>query len=82
MKVERRFHSLELTDLHLLSHHPALSRSGKKREMNVKDLKAMVEVGERLMACLRRGRSWDAGMLAGKNNDGDTKQVPQRDVTT
>ena len=49
--------SLKLTDLHLLSYQPA---SGK---MNVEGLKTMVEIGERLMARLRRGRSWDACMV-------------------
>ena len=49
-----RLLSLQLTDLLLLSYQ---SRSGK---MTVEGLKTMVEIGERLMARLRRGRSWDA----------------------
>ena len=31
--------------------------------MNVEGLKAMVEIGERFVARLRRGRSWDACMV-------------------
>ena len=57
-----RLLSLRLTDLHLLSYQPAVSRSGKKRRMNVEGPKTMMEMGERLMAGLRRGRSWDACM--------------------
>jgi hypothetical protein len=60
VKVEMRLLSLKLTDLHLLSYQPASSTSGK---MIVEGLKTMVEIGERLMARLRRGRSWDACMM-------------------
>jgi hypothetical protein len=69
-----RLRSQKLTDLHLLSHQPALSKSGRERKMNVGGLRTMMEVGECLMAVLRRGRSWNACMLAGKNNDSDFSQ--------
>lgn len=74
-----RLHSLELTDLHLLNYQPAWSRS-EKMKMNVADQRAMV-VSERLTAGFRRGRSWDACMLAGKNNDALTLTAEQKSCT-
>jgi len=62
-----RFHSLDLTDLNLVSYQSAQARSGKKRKRNGGEknsvlhrcLRTMVEVGGCLMAGLRRARSWD-----------------------
>jgi hypothetical protein len=63
-----RLLSLQLTDLHLLNYQ---SRSGK---MIVEGLKTMVEIGERLMARLRRGRSWDACMVTRTMTVTDSEQ--------